>query len=92
MSQLSRRRSGNLTTPFSVFVGTVLLRLWSGLYGCSRKPFPDLDKLISFDDVDEIRDEGNGANSESESDYLSRHCRISNESNVFHSLEVARSL
>ena len=82
---------GNLTAPFSVLVRTVLLRFWKGWYGSRRKTFPDLDKLLSIQGVDEVHNNGEDARCQSEGDDFDRHDRTSDVECLV-SREVASSL
>src|SRR5271155_3771109 len=91
MSRLILRNGGNLTAPFSVLVRTVLLRFWKGWYGSWRKTFPDLDKLLSIQAVDEVHNNGEDARCESERDNFDRHDRTSGVECLV-SREVASSL
>jgi len=91
MSHFILRDSRNLTAPFSVLVRTVLFRFWKGLCGSWRKTFPDLDKLLSIQGVDEVDDDGENAGGKSKGDNFYRHDRMSDVECLL-SREVARPL
>jgi hypothetical protein len=60
------------------------------LYGSGRKTFPDLDKLLSIQVVDEVHNDGEDARCQSEGDDFDRHDRTSDVECLV-SREVARS-